>query len=421
MITGDHIEAALHVAKAAGIINEEEAEYEGIYLTGEQFRNPQLIGEYSFQYDNEKKKHEIKFYDLNRFKNVKARLRIIARATADDKLLLVSGIKQAGGLVAMSGESIADARALKEADVGLCMGTGCQVAKDNADLIILDNQFGSIYRAIRWGRAIFDNVRKFIQFQMTLNLVLCTSVLVIGTTLGASPFKVIHLLWANLVMDVLGAIALGTEPPSTTIKEVHVDKKESGSTEIPTSQANRVSRKDRIIIPSMWRTIFTQAIYQLLVIFTLQYFGTYMFFDESYNLVTDYDNMESGHVVNTMIFHTFMLMNLVNMINCRVVQEEEMNVFKTLLNNITFWAIIGIEMAIQMLFMYGSDFGGQLLTEVMGCAELNQTQRIVCWSLALVPLFIFPLSKLIPMKFFNNPKFKSFVELEVSREESAIS
>ena len=93
MITGDHIEAALHVAKAAGIINEEEAEYEGIYLTGEQFRNPQLIGEYSFQYDNEKKKHEIKFYDLNRFKNVKARLRIIARATADDKLLLVSGIK----------------------------------------------------------------------------------------------------------------------------------------------------------------------------------------------------------------------------------------------------------------------------------------------------------------------------------------
>ena len=122
-----------------------------------------------------------------------------------------------------------------------------------------------------------------------------------------------------------------------------------------------------------------------------------------------------------MIFHTFMLMNLVNMINCRVVQEEEMNVFKTLLNNITFWAIIGIEMAIQMLFMYGSDFGGQLLTEVMGCAELNQTQRIVCWSLALVPMVIFPLSKLIPMKFFNNPKVKSFLELEVSREESAIS
>ena len=101
---------------------------------------------------------------MDRFRNVKSRLRIIARATAKDKLLLVSGIKQAGGLVAMSGESIADARALKEADVGLCMGTGCQVAKDNSDLIILDNQFGSIYRAIRWGRAIFDNVRKFIQF-----------------------------------------------------------------------------------------------------------------------------------------------------------------------------------------------------------------------------------------------------------------
>jgi magnesium-transporting ATPase (P-type) len=162
MITGDHVESALFIAKAAGIISEEEANYDGIYLTGEQFRKQ--IGHFEKIWHEEQNKYEIKFYDMNRFKSVKARLRIIARASAFDKMLLISGIKQAGGLVAMSGESVADARALKEADVGLCMGTGCQVAKDNSDLIILDNQFGSIYNAIRWGRAIFDNVRKFIQF-----------------------------------------------------------------------------------------------------------------------------------------------------------------------------------------------------------------------------------------------------------------
>jgi len=140
-------------------------------------------------------------------------LRIIARATAEDKLLLIAGIRQAGGLVGMTGDSVADAMALKEADVGLCMGSGCQVAKDNSDLVIMDNDFVSIHRSIKWGRAIFDNVRKFIQFQMTINISLCLIVVLSGATLGHSPLNVIQLLWANLIMDILGAIALGTEPP----------------------------------------------------------------------------------------------------------------------------------------------------------------------------------------------------------------
>lgn len=95
---------------------------------------------------------------------MKRRLKIVARATAEDRFLLVTGIKQKGGLVAMTGDSIADAEALKKADVGLCMGSGCDVAKDNAALIIDDNNFESIHKAIKWGRAIFDNVRKFLMF-----------------------------------------------------------------------------------------------------------------------------------------------------------------------------------------------------------------------------------------------------------------
>ena len=95
---------------------------------------------------------------------MKSRVRIIARCTAEDKLILIAGIRQAGGLVGMSGSNFADAVALKMANVGLCMGSGCQIAKENSDLVILDNDFISIHRAIMWGHMIFDNVRKFIQF-----------------------------------------------------------------------------------------------------------------------------------------------------------------------------------------------------------------------------------------------------------------
>ena len=104
----------------------------------------------------------MQFAEQRCFDDVKKRLKIIARATAEDKFVLVAGIKQKGGLVGMTGDSIADAEALKKADVGLCMGSGCDVAKDNSDLVILDNDFVSIHRAVKWGRALFDNVRKFI-------------------------------------------------------------------------------------------------------------------------------------------------------------------------------------------------------------------------------------------------------------------
>jgi Ca2+-transporting ATPase len=112
----------------------------------------------------------------------------------------------------MTGDSIADADALRKADVGLCMGSGCDVAKDNSDLVILDNNFISIYKSVQWGRTIFENVRKFLQFQLTINLVICFITILGGATLGHTPLNVIQMLWTNLIMDILGAIAIGTEP-----------------------------------------------------------------------------------------------------------------------------------------------------------------------------------------------------------------
>jgi|TARA_B110000285_G_C15132917_1_gene624882 P-type Ca2+ transporter type 2B len=98
------------------------------------------------------------------FKAVVKKLKVLARASAEDKFILVSGIRGRSGLVGMTGEGISDAKALQCASVGLCMGSGCDVAKDSSDLVIMDNKFESIHKSMMWGIAVYDNVRKFIQF-----------------------------------------------------------------------------------------------------------------------------------------------------------------------------------------------------------------------------------------------------------------
>ena len=136
----------------------------------------------------------------------------------------------------MTGDSINDAEALKKADVGFCMGSGCDVAKDNSDLVIMDDDFRSIHSSIKWGRSITDNVRKFIQFQLTINFTILLITIIGASTTGIPPLNVIQMLWVNLMMDILGAICLGTEP--------YRDSEQI---------AYRTSRKDTIIKVEMFR------------------------------------------------------------------------------------------------------------------------------------------------------------------------
>jgi len=327
MITGDHIETARAVAIETGILSFEESQEEGVVITGEQFRD--AIGVVSKIYDPETKEYKIEFVEgRKRFDEIKKTVKVIARSTSEDKFIFVCGIKQKGGLVGMTGDSISDAEALRKADVGFCMGSGCDVAKDNSDLVILDNDFVSIHRAIRWGRAIFDNVRKFLQFQLTMNFALCVITVVGGFTTGHAPLNVVQMLWANLIMDVLGAIAIGTEPYRT----------------IESSCSNRISRKDQIIKPEMMRHIICHSSYQIFVLTILMFFGGMIFFTDSFNLVSTPMRGDDGEptnrlILNTICFHTFILMNLFNAINSRVIAIDEMNVFKTLINNPFFWLV----------------------------------------------------------------------------------
>lgn len=125
----------------------------------------------------------------------------------------------------MTADGLADVQALKVANVGICMGKGCQAAKDSSDIILLDDNFKLVFRASQWGRNITDNVRKFITFQMTVNLSVLYIILISGATLGDTPFNVIQLLWINMVMDTLAALALATEHPHPTELKEKREKK----------------------------------------------------------------------------------------------------------------------------------------------------------------------------------------------------
>ena len=152
--------------------------------------------------------------NLEAFKAIHKSLRVLARSRPEDKYLLVTGLRELGDVVAVTGDGTNDAPALKKADVGFAMGiTGTEIAKHAADIIIMDDNFASIVKACMWGRNIYDNIRKFLQFQITVSLVALFTAFIGSVVLTDSPLQAIQLLWVNLIIDSLAALALATEPP----------------------------------------------------------------------------------------------------------------------------------------------------------------------------------------------------------------
>lgn len=244
----------------------------------------------------------------SRFKKMKNNVVLVYRATPKLKHMFVCAFRQSNSTIGVTGEGLSDSRALSEANVGFTMGEdGCAAAKDHADIILMNDNFHTVITAIRWGRNIQDNVRKFIQFQMTVNFSCMCFVLSSSLILGHSPFNIVQLLWINLVMDVLAAIAFATENPHPT--EIRGD---------------RIKPTDKLITKPMMRSILSQGIYQLVVMIIMLYGGPAMF-DISYNLFTTemkYDNVPSYRMMHqTLMFQVFIMMNLFNMINCRILDQ----------------------------------------------------------------------------------------------------
>ena len=236
MISGDNIHTAIACAIKAGIMQEGDENVPMRCMNGEEFRN--AIGGVKLVRDNEGNEKYV-VGDKKKFKQIAENLLVLARSTPEDKFALIVGLKDIGSQVAVTADGINDARALATAHVGFCMGiSGCEVAKDSSDIIILDDNFNSVFRATQWGRNILDNIRKFIQFQLAVNVVCLIFVFIGGATLGNPPFSVIQLLWINMIMDTLAAISLATEPPHPKTMKLEKQKK-----------------TDKLILPVMWRNI----------------------------------------------------------------------------------------------------------------------------------------------------------------------
>jgi len=195
--------------------------------------------------------------NMSKFREIKKHLRVLARSSPEDKYILVTGIQDCAGVVAVTGDGTNDAPALTKADVGFSMGiTGTDVAKGATDIILLDDNFSSIVVALKYGRNVYDNVRKFLQFQLTVNVVAMFIVFFGSVILKDSPLTAVQMLWVNLIMDTFAALALATEPPQDDILDRQPYKKDAA-----------------IVTEVMWRNVFGHAIYQALIIVIVIFMG----------------------------------------------------------------------------------------------------------------------------------------------------
>ncbi|WVZ26145.1 hypothetical protein V8G54_004689, partial [Vigna mungo] len=248
------------------------------------------------------------------------RIRVMARPSPFDKLLMVQCLKHKGEVVAVTGDGTNDAPALKEADIGLSMGIeGTEVAKESSDIVILDDNFSSVVTVLRWGRCVYINIQRFIQFQLTVNIAALVINFVAAVSSGKVPLNAVQLLWVNLIMDTLGALALATEEPTNDRMKMPP-----------------VGRVEPLITKAMWRNLISQALYQVFVLLILQFKGRSIF-------------DVSEKVKNTIIFNIFVLCQVFNEFNARKVEKK--NIFEGLGKNKLFIVIVGLTVVLQVVLV----------------------------------------------------------------------
>jgi P-type Ca2+ transporter type 2B len=217
MVTGDNKITAIAIAKECGIIKEGEEDQQCVCMEGPEFYN--FVGGLVHKDTREpilvmgKEGDKETVGNMENMKLVRNKLKVLARSRPNDKYIMVTGLRLLGDIVAVTGDGTNDAPALKKSDVGFAMKTGTQVAHNAADIIIQDDNFASIVKACMWGRNVFDNIRRFLQFQLTVNVVALITSFIGSCVLKESPLQAIQLLWVNLIMDSLASLALATETP----------------------------------------------------------------------------------------------------------------------------------------------------------------------------------------------------------------
>ncbi|RIB24300.1 hypothetical protein C2G38_2134118 [Gigaspora rosea] len=337
MVTGDNIMTAKSIATQCGIYTD------GIVIEGHEFRNL-LPDEMNIVVPN---------------------LQVLARSSPQDKKILVEKLRELGEVVAVTGDGTNDGPALKAADVGFSMGiAGTEVAKEASSIVLMDDNFSSIVKAIMWGRSVNDSVKKFLQFQLTVNLtaVLLTFISAVSSDQQEAILSAVQLLWINLIMNTLAALALATDPPTPDLLKRKPE-----------------ARSASLISLDMWKMILGQCAVQLLVTLILLYCG---------NDILDYDTPEEKSSLPTIIFNTFVFLQIFNEINSRRLNDK-LNIFKGAFSNKYFIVIFSFIITGQIIIV---TFGGT----VFNTQKLNIVQWLLCVGLGFSSVLFGALIRLIP-------------------------
>ena len=322
MITGDRKETAVAIAKDAGLLEKDT----DVVLTSD----------------------ELAKLSDEEIKKMLPNIRVIARALPSDKSRLVRLAQELDLVAGMTGDGVNDSPALKKADVGFAMGGGTEVAKEASDIVILDDNFNSIDRAILYGRTIFNSIRKFIVFQLTINV---SAVLIsfICPLIGIdNPLSVIQILWVNLVMDTLAALAFGGEPALSRF--MHEKPKH---------------RTEQIISRNMMSQIITGAGWTFILSLALLVLGSFdadpnvpgVSFLESWGFLRQNTIEGETHMfLHTAYFAFFIFIAVFNAFNART---DRANLFDNLGKNKGFLTVFGIIAVVQILMTY---LGGAILS-----------------------------------------------------------
>ena len=397
MVTGDNINTAIAISKDVGIIQPSQvaeckrlaAYYREQVQKNEDAKNGIRNGENPIALEGEifrvicggitKKQGEsgdLEIFLNNReaFKHTVKELKVIARASPEDKFILVFGLKELGNIVAVTGDGTNDAPALRQAHVGFAMGIrGTDIAKDAADVVLLDDSFSSIVTACKYGRNVYDCIRKFVQFQLTTNIVAVFMTFLGGIILKDSPLNAIQMLWVNLIMDSFASLALATEDPNDSL----LDRKP-------------YSREASILTPMMKLNIVSQAIFQISTLTIIIFYGDYIFGVPSDRNLEHFmwNNVNGYHF--TIFFNIFVFMQVFNSINARKLQKDEYNVFTGILGN---WLYILIQSIIIIGQIILVTFGGRAVRT----HPLSIKQHCDCLGISALTLVWGFIVKLLPI------------------------
>ena len=371
--------------------------------------------------------------NMENFQKITERLKVMARSQPIHKYALVLGLKALKNVVAVTGDGTNDAPALSKSDVGFAMFAGTDIAKEASDIVIIDNNFSSIVTAIIYGRNIYDNIRKFLQFQLSVNFCACILVFVCACVGNETPLTPIQMLWVNLIMDSLGSLALATEPPYEELL-----------------QREPTKRNESIINGRMWKHIIIQSICQIILLVVLylvgpefikeknlqriaenrlisycysEYpgkdvnhiiYGTAIKWTDSGKLIhsrkdfcgeyqnrltleeayTEYINSNNATTHMCIIFNIFVFYTLFNQINCRVI-DDSFNILIRINKSLLFPLICLLEMCLQVIIIYIGKAPFHIIND-----GFTGEQWGICIGLSAITFVVSFIVKLIPIENF---------------------